>query len=125
REQLIRLRGNSVGLQVRLKSGWNRNAAVGLLESLHQSHEKSGERRAAAIENVRESVLSGLGFETQVHPPRLELFAIRAARTSEIAPLPWRPDFDVVCLGAGKSHIAGAQQHNAVMQPQRLQDAFR
>ena len=36
-----------------------------------------------------------------------------------------QPDFKVVSLGAGKAHIAGAQQHGAIRQFQFLQNGFR
>src|SRR5437867_280838 len=90
------LRRDSVGLQVRLQGGRDREAAIGSLIRLHQSDKKPRQRRAAAIEDVRESVFSGRGFVPQIHAPRLEIFAIRAARDLQITPLPWRPDFDVV-----------------------------
>ena len=46
-----------------------------------------------------ESILPFRILETQVHPARLEIFEVRAARHFEIGVLPRRPDLDVVSFG--------------------------
>src|SRR5882672_4624023 len=87
--------------------------------------EQSRRRRAAAVEDVREFIFTGFGFETQIPPARLEIFAVRAARNFEVAPLPWCPDFDVISLRAAEAHVAGAKHDNTVMQAEQLQNFFR
>src|SRR5881396_1524993 len=87
---------DAIGLQIRLQWSRNGHAPVGLLICLKERHEQPRQRRAAAVENVRELVFSRLRFETEVHPPRLEILAIRTARDFEITSLPRRPDLEVI-----------------------------
>ena len=56
-----------------------------------------------------------------VHAPRLEIGADRARRDLAIGPLPRQPDLDVVGLGRGEAHVAGAQRHDAIGQIEPLQ----
>jgi hypothetical protein len=49
-------------------------------------------------------------------PPRLEVGAVRARGNLTISALRRQPDFQVVGLGSGKTHVARAQQDAAVRQ---------
>ena len=88
--------------QISVQRRGNGNAAIGLLIGFDQGDEQTREGGAAAVQDVGKFVFAGLAFETEVHAAGLEVFAIRDARHFEIAPLPRRPDFDIVGLGAGK-----------------------
>jgi hypothetical protein len=61
--RLAKLRTYPVRLQVRFERGRDQDAAVFLLVSFNQSHEKPGERRPAAIQEMRKLILTGFGFE--------------------------------------------------------------
>src|ERR1017187_10372606 len=91
---------NSLSLEVRLEGRWNHQATVRLLIRLNQRHKQPSKRCAASVQQMREFILARLPLEAQVHPARLEVFAVRDARNFKIAPLPWRPHFEVVSLRA-------------------------
>lgn len=76
KSSIINLRNDPFGFQVGLKRLWNRQAAIGLLIRLHQRDKQSCQSRAAAVENMRKSVFARFRFEPQIHPARLEIFAI-------------------------------------------------
>ena len=104
---------------------WNQHAAVRLLVRFNQRDKQPRQCRAAAVEDVREFIFARFRFKPQIHPARLEILAVRAARHLEITPLPRRPHLEVVGLRARKAHVARAQQHHAVMQTQQLEHALR
>src|SRR5262245_38129008 len=81
---------NPFGLRIGAQRLGNQDAAVRLLMRLDQRDEQSRQRRAAAVEDVRETVLAALGLVAQAHPARLEIFAIGATAHFQVAPLPWR-----------------------------------
>src|SRR2546421_6844938 len=70
---------------------------------------------------MREFIFAGVSFESQVHPSRLKIFAVRNAGNFEVTPLPWRPDFDVIRFRAGKARVPGAKQHHTIVQAKDLQ----
>src|ERR1700722_3129670 len=90
---------NSLRFQIRLEWYRDEHAPVRLLICFNQRDKQPRQRRAAAVEDMRKFIFPALRFETQVHPARLKFFAIRAARNFEIAPLPRRPDLNVISLG--------------------------
>src|SRR6266545_2861690 len=116
---------NPLCLQISPQRLRNQHAAVRLLMRLDQSDEQSRQRRSAAIEDVRKTVLSARGLVAQAHPAGLEVLAIGATAHLQIAPLPWRPDFDVVRHGAGETHVARAELDDFVVQPKSLQHFLR
>ena len=65
--------------------------------------------------------LPPLGAVAGVHAPRLEIAAHRAGRDLAIGVLAGQPDLDVVGLLRGEAHVAGAQHHGAVGEPEALQ----
>src|SRR4051794_3233260 len=71
---------------------------------------------------MTEAILPFRILEAQVHPSRLEVFEIRAARDFEISILSGRPHFQVVSLSRTKPEISRAKLNHAVVQAQRLQD---
>src|SRR5690349_17944458 len=64
------------------------HAAIGLLMRFDQCHEQSRQRGAAAVEQMRETVLARRSLVAQVHAAWLIVLAVRAARHFEIRPLP-------------------------------------
>src|SRR6185312_17358323 len=62
-----------------------------------------------------------LRAEAAIHPARLEVAAIGAARNLAIGLLPGQPDLDVVGLARGEAHVAGAEKHDPVGEPEALQ----
>src|ERR1041385_5200728 len=73
---------------------------------------------------MHEPVFSIFRLEAKVHAACLEIFTIGNTRNFKIAPLPRRPDLDVIGLCAGESHVTSAQEDDPVMQTQLLQNAF-
>ena len=74
---------------------------------------------------MAEAILSLRVLETQIHPTRLEILEVRAARHFQIRVLSRRPDFDVVSLGRAKTEIARAKFDHAIVQAEQLQHALR
>src|ERR1700693_4261716 len=67
-------------------------------------------------------------FVTKIHPARLIIFEVRAARNFEICPAlagARRPNFNVVSLRRSKSEIPGAELQHAVLQTEELPHRFR
>src|ERR1035437_8737940 len=100
---------NPISFQIRLKRLRNQHAAIGLLVRFDERDEQPRQRRAAAVEDVWKFIFARLRLETQIHPPRLKILAVRAARNFEIAPLPRCQELDVVSLRAANTHDAGAK----------------
>src|SRR5579859_2097113 len=69
-------RANLVCFQIGLKRFGDLHAAVGLLIGFHQSHKQPRQGRAAAIENMWKFVFARFRLEPQIHPARLEIFAV-------------------------------------------------
>src|SRR6516162_4354598 len=65
-----------ISVQVWPECRRNADASIGLLIRLHQCHKQPRQSGAAAVQHVREPVLTCCAFETQVHAARLEIFAI-------------------------------------------------
>src|SRR5690242_1685881 len=100
-------------------------AAIRLLESFHESHKQSRERRSAPVQDVRKAVLALLCLEPQIHAAGLKILAIRNARNLQVTPLPWRPNLYVVSFGTGESHVSCAKQNHPIMQTEQLQHSLR
>src|ERR1039457_4349514 len=104
---------DAIRFQIRLQRFGNFHPALRLLVRFNQFDKQPFQRRAAAVEDVREFVFAGLGFKAQIHPARLKILAVRATRNFEIAPLPWRPDFDVISLRAAETR---SEEHTSELQ---------
>src|SRR6266513_4372746 len=76
--------------KVRLEFFWNLHRAVRLLKSLNQRREQSRQRQSGAVERVTEFVFSvrtaspARTFVAKIHPARLKIFVIGAARNLQI-----------------------------------------
>src|SRR5690349_15855261 len=62
---------------------------------------------------------------TDIRAPRLKALEIAARRYLPIEVLAGKPDFEIIGLGCGKTHIAGAEQHTPIREVEPLQDCFR
>src|SRR5688572_854326 len=102
-------RRNSIRLEIRTKRFGDEHAAIRLLMSFDQCDKQPCERRAAAVEDVRKLVFASFALKLQIHPSRLEVLAIRAARYFQILTLARRPDLDIVGQRARESHVASAK----------------
>src|SRR3546814_11472685 len=91
-----------------------RSAAVLLLVVLQDGDQRAADREAGAIQGVDEArpLLARLA-EAPLHPPRLELAAIGAARNLAIGALSRQPDLDVQALLRAEAHIDGQQRDTA------------
>ena len=117
----MRVEAAHVGLERRR----DRDAAVLVLVVLQDRDERAADRDAGAVEGVDEArALAVLRPVARVHAPRLEVGADRAARDLAIGALPRQPDLDVVGLGRGEAHVAGAERHGAERQVEPLQDVL-
>src|SRR5579863_9149945 len=78
--------------------------AVSLLVILEQGDECAADGKARAVESMDEArSLPFAGPEPRLHPPRLELAAIGAARDLAVGPLPRQPYLDVIGLPRGET----------------------
>ena len=62
------------------------------------------------------------GPVADVQPPGLEIQIVRTGRDLLVVVLRRQPDLDVISLGGGKTHVAGAERNGAVRQLQPLED---
>src|SRR5215469_7111106 len=106
-----RLHPAHIGLQ-RVGHG---DAAILLLIILQDGDEGAADGDARAVERMDEArPLPLLRAKAPIHAPRLEVAAIGAARDLAIGLLSRQPYLDVVGLARGETHIAGAEQHDAI-----------
>src|SRR5262245_31563621 len=117
--------GETVDFQIRLQGGGYEDRAVALLPGFDERHKQARKGRSAAVEDVRESRLARGTLEAQVHSARLVILAIGDAGYLEVAPLPWRPDFNIVRACAGETQVTGAKENHAVMQSEFLEHPLR
>src|SRR3954468_17624524 len=89
-----------------------------------QSNEETGQGRAAAIEDVGKTIFGIARLETCVHAAGLKIFTVGATRDFQVLVLSRSPDFNVVGFGAGESHIARAEEDDAIMKTKLLQNCF-
>ena len=66
--------------------------------------------------------LLALGAVAGLHPPGLEIAAVRAAGDLPVGVLARQPDLDVISLARGEAHVPGGQHDHPVRQAQGLQD---
>ena len=81
--------------------------------------------RARTIQGVAKSILSILSLETQIHPPSLIVFKVRAARYLEESVLSRAPNLKIIGSCRPETKIAGAEFDNPVMEPEFSQNCFR
>ena len=105
----------SVRAEIRLQLFRNRHRPIRSLIRLDQRREQSRQRQPRTVERVAEPVFLRV-LEPQIHPARLEILEVRAARHFQIRVLPRRPHFDIVGLRRAETEIARAQLDDAVMQ---------
>src|SRR5690606_32341352 len=107
---------------VRAQRLGHRDRAVGLLEVLHHRDQGAPDRRAGAIERMHGFGLAAVGVApARLHPPGLEIPAVRARRDLAIGLLRRQPDLQVVSLARGEPHVARTPQHAPVWQAQALE----
>src|SRR5579862_1609335 len=98
------------------------DAAALVLVVLHQRHQGAANGEAGAVQGVDEARPLLTGFPAAgVHPPGLEVSAVRAGADLAVHALARQPDLDVVGLARREAHVAGAQQHGAERDLQPLQ----
>src|SRR5579884_4337041 len=68
---------------------------------------------------------STLGLKADSRAARLKRFAIRAGRNLAEFPARGKPNFQIVSLRGGKTHVSRAEQDRAVMQAELLENGFR
>src|SRR5579885_664179 len=108
---------------VRLERVGHRNRAVTLLIVLEYRNQRAPDREPGAVERVHEPrPLPFRGPEPRLHAARLEVAAVGAAGDLAIGALTGQPNLDVIGLTRGEAHVARAQQHHAVGEPEALQD---
>ena len=61
---------------------------------------------------------------TNLRAARLEVFAVRTGADFSIHRLSGEPDFQIVGLRCGKSHVSGAKLHYSIWQVQTAQNLF-
>ena len=64
------------------------------------------------------------GAELDVRAARLERLGVAAGRNLAVRLLARQPDLDVVGLRRRESHVAGAEQHRPIRQPEALEDGL-
>src|ERR1700684_3759628 len=100
----------------------NDDRPVNLLIILDQGQPGAAHRKAGAVQRVHEFALATLGLESNAASSRLKGFAIRAGRNFAELIGRWQPDFNIVSLAGGETHVARAEQDDSIMQPELLQE---
>src|SRR5262249_54006000 len=105
---------------------WHHDAAVGLLVLLEDRDDRAADGERRPVQRVREPGLGlRLGPIPDLRAARLEVAEVRAARNLAVAVLPGPPDPGVVTLPRAEARVAGAEQRDAVVQAEQLQDLLR
>src|ERR1039457_1743511 len=117
------LRRDLLRTDVRTQHLRDNHAPVGLLIIFHNRNPGAAYGQSAAVQRVYKlSLVLAFGTVANVGAPCLIRLEIRARRNLAIQLLSRQPDFNVVCFRRRRSHVARAQRHGAVMQPQLLQN---
>src|SRR5215204_3281594 len=108
---------------VRRKRVRHRDGAVLLLVRLHHRDQRAADGDTGAVEGVDEANFAILFRAIACgHAARLEIAAHRAGGNLAKSLLSRQPDLDVVGLLRGKSHVAGAQRHHAIVDIEAAQN---
>ncbi len=101
------------------------DGAVGLLVVLEDRDERAADGESRAVQRVHELRLTRFGIApARLHAPRLKRFAVAARRDLAVLALPRQPDLEVVGLRGAEAHVAAAQRHDAIREPEPLQHGF-
>src|SRR5260370_29377021 len=112
----------SVGPHVRLQRWRNHDRAIRLLIILDNGDPGASAGQPRAVQRVHEFALAALGLGAYPRAARLKCLAVRAGRNLAEFSARGQPHLDVVSLGRGKAHVCGAQEHDAVVQPELLEN---
>src|SRR3954469_21237099 len=111
---------NFLEAQVILQRFRYSNRSVRLLIALDEGDKQPGQGGSRTVERMAKAVLSVYVLVFEVHSTCLEILKIGAAGHFKIAPLPGRPNFDVVGLCCSEAKIAGTEFNNSIMQAEHL-----
>src|SRR3569833_341299 len=101
------------------------HAAVAILIVLHDRDQRAAHGETRAIQGMHELGLAGLGIApSRLQTPRLKILEVAARGDLAILLLARQPHLEVVGLGGREPHVAGAERHHAIRQPQQLQHLF-
>src|SRR5579885_3363229 len=118
-------RRNPVNSHIRPQRFGNYDRTIRLLIILDDSYPGAAHSQAGAVQRVDKLTFpAALRLEADSGAARLKRFAIRAGGNLAEFIARGKPDFDVVSLGGGEAHVAGAEQHGAVVQAELLQNHF-
>src|SRR5208283_528205 len=110
---------------IRAKHFRDHNRSISLLVILHNGNPGAAHSQSRSVKRVHEFALSaGLRLEADARAPRLKRFAVRTRRDFPEFVARGQPDFQVIGLRRSKAHVAGAEQHGAVVQSKLLQDCL-
>ena len=79
-----------------------------VLVILENGNERAADGEAGAVQRVQRLGLALFVPEARVHAARLERLEIGAGGNFAVGALARQPDLDVVGLGSGETHVAGA-----------------
>ena len=101
------------------------DGAVGLLVVLEDGEVGAADGEAAAVEGVQElGLLRAGGAVADVGAAGLEALEVGAGADLAVELLAGEPDLEVVGLGGGEAHVAGAEEHAAVGQAEGFEDGL-
>src|SRR6266481_1514611 len=121
----LRRSGNAVNPHVWTQNFGDQDRAICLLIIFDDSDPGAADGEAGAVERVNKVALAAaFWLIADTGAPRLEGFAVRAGRDLSKFVARRQPDFDVVGFCRSKAHVAGAEQHGAIVQAELLKNGF-
>src|SRR5882762_7228594 len=116
---------NAVNSHVWAQDFRNQDRAIRLLIILHDSDPRAADGEPGTVQGVNEVTLAAaLGLEANAGAAGLKRFAIRTGRDLAEFVARGQPNFDVVGFRRGEPHVAGAEQHGAIVQAEFLENRF-
>src|SRR6266478_1296514 len=116
---------NAVNSHVWAQDFRNQDRAVRLLIILHDSDPRAADGEPGTVQGVNEVTLAAaLGLVANAGAAGLKRFAIRARGDLAEFVARGQPNFDVVGFRRGEPHVAGAEQHRAIVQAEFLENRF-
>src|SRR6202171_1205553 len=117
---------NPVNSHVWTQDFRNQDRAIRLLIILHDSDPRAADGEPGTVQGVNEVTLAGaLGLEANAGAAGWKCFAVRTGRDLAEFVARRQPNFDVVGFCRGEPHVAGAEQHGAIVQAEFLENCFR
>src|SRR5216683_1381035 len=117
---------NAVNSHVWAQDFRDQDQAIRLLIILHDGDPRAADGEPGTVQGVNEVALAaGFLLEADAGAAGLKRFAVGAGRNFAEFVARGQPNFDVVCFGRSKPHVAGAKQHGAIVQSQFLKYGFR